>query len=213
MRKLRALLVRVRGLLRRQREDRDFAEELQSHIQMHIEDNIRSGMSPEQARRAALVKLGGVEATTQAYRDHNTLPFVETLCQDLRYTLRQLRKNPGFAATALLVLILGIGSTVTIFAFVDAALIQPLPYRDPSRLVVIFGSIPLGPRFHLSFPDYYDFKKLNKSFTQFEVYDSNGFMLTTPTGTELAGSRRPRERRLFSRARSRSHPGPRFLRG
>jgi predicted permease len=186
MRKLRALFVRLRGLFDRQREDQDFAEELQSHIHMHIEDNIRSGMSPEQARRAALLKLGGVEAITQAYRDHNTLPFVETFWQDLRYTLRQLRKNPGFAATALLVLILGIGATVAIFAFVDAALIKPLPYRDPSRLVVIFGSIPLGHRFHLSFPDYYDFKKLNQSFIQFEVYDSNGFMLTTPTGTQLA---------------------------
>jgi|SRR5215469_816025 len=95
MRKLRAVLVRLRGLLHRRREDEDFAEELQSHIQMHIEDNVRSGMSPEQARRAALLKLGGVEATTQAYRDRNALPLVETLWQDLRYTLRQLRKIPA----------------------------------------------------------------------------------------------------------------------
>ena len=186
MRKLRALLFRVLGLAHRRAEDQAFAEELQSHLQMHMEDNIRKGMTPEQARREALLKLGGAEATTQAYRDHNTLPFFETLWQDLRYTLRQLRKNPGFAATAMLVLALGIGASVAVFAFVDASLIQPLPYREPSRLVVIFGSIPLGPKFHLSFPDYYDFKRLNKSFTQFEVYDSNGFMLTTPTGTQLA---------------------------
>jgi macrolide transport system ATP-binding/permease protein len=186
MRKLRALFLRFWSLLHRTRDDRGFAEELESHLQMHISDNLRSGMSPEQARREAILKLGGVEATVQAYRDHNTLPFFETLWQDFRYTLRQLRKNPGFAATALLVLALGIGATVAIFSFVDAALLKPLPYHDPSRLVVIYGSIPLGPRFHLSFPDYYDFKRLNKSFTQFEVYDSNGFMLTTPTGTQLA---------------------------
>jgi macrolide transport system ATP-binding/permease protein len=186
MRKLRALFLRFWSLVHRTRDDQGFAEELESHLQMHIADNLRSGMSPEEARREALLKLGGVEATMQAYRDHNTLPLFETLWQDFRYTLRQLRKNPGFAATAFLVLALGIGATVAIFSFVDAALVKPLPYRDPSGLVVIYGSIPLGPRFHLSFPDYYDFKHLNKSFTQFEVYDSNGFMLTTPSGTKLA---------------------------
>jgi predicted permease len=186
MRKLHALLLRFLGLAHRQAEDQSFAEEIQSHLHMHIDDNLRKGMTPEQARREALLKLGGVEATTQAYRDQNTLPFFDLFWQDLRYTLRQLRKNPGFASTALLVLTLGVGASVAIFAFVDVALIQPLPYREPSRLVVIFGSIPLGPKFHLSFPDYYDFKRLQKSFTQFEVYDSNGFMLTTPTGTQQA---------------------------
>jgi macrolide transport system ATP-binding/permease protein len=190
MRKLRALFLRPWSLVHRTRDDRAFAEELESHLQMHIADNLRCGMSPEEARRHALLKLGGVEATTQAYRDRNTLPFFEALWQDLRYTLRQFRKNPGFAATALLVLALGIGATVAIFSFVDAALIKPLPYRDPSRLVVIYGSIPLGTHFHLSFPDYYDFKRLNKSFTQFEVYDANRFMLATVTGTEqVQGSR------------------------
>jgi len=190
MRKLRALFLRFWSLLGRTHDDQAFAEELESHLQMHIADNLRSGMSPEEARRQALLKLGGVEATMQAYRDHNTLPFFEMLGQDFRYTLRQLRKNPGFTATALLVLTLGVAATVAIFSFVDAALIKPLPYRDPARLVVIYGSIPLGPRFHLSFPDYYDFKRLNKSFTQFEVYDGNGFLLSTPTGTQrVPGSR------------------------
>jgi macrolide transport system ATP-binding/permease protein len=186
MRKLRALLIRLRGLPHQQQQDRDFAEELESHLQMHIEDNMRSGMTPEGARRDALLKLGGIEAITQAYRDQTTLPLLEAILQDLRYTFRQLRKNPGFAVTALLVLTLGMSATLAIFSFVDAALIKPLPYRDPSRLVVIFGSVPLGPRFHLSFPDYYDFKRLNKSFTSFEVYDPNGFMLSTQTGTQLA---------------------------
>lgn len=184
MRKLRALFLRLWSLVHRTRDDQSFAEELESHLEMHIADNIRSGISPDEARRQALVKLGGVEATTQSHRDHNTVPVFETLWQDFRYTLRQLRKNPAFAATALGVLTLGIGATVAIFAFVDSALIKPLPYRDPSRLVVIYGSIPLGPRFHLSFPDYYDFKRLQKSFTQFEVYDGNGFMMTTPSGTQ-----------------------------
>ncbi len=145
-----------------------------------------AGMDPERARREALLKLGGIEKTTQAHREGNTLPFVETLWQDLRYTVRQLRKNPAFAVTAILVLTLGIGATVGIFSFADAALIKPLPYREPSRLLVIFGSIPLGPRFHLSCPDYYDLKKLNQVFTSFDVYDPNGFMLATPTGAQQA---------------------------
>ena len=183
MRKLRALFLRFWRLASRSRQDQEFAEELESHLQMHIADSVRSGMTPDQERREALIKLGGIEATT-AYRNRNALPFFDTLFQDLRYALRQLRKNPGFAATVLLVLTLGMGATVCISSFVDAALIKPLPYRDPSRLVVIFGSIPLGPRFHLSFPDYYDFKRLQKSFTSFEVYDPNGFMLTTPSGTQ-----------------------------
>src|SRR5882757_767748 len=190
MRKLRAWLLRLWGLSNRDIQDREFAEEIETHLQMHIEDNLRSGMGPEQARREAILKLGGVEMTRQAYRDGNALPFVETLVQDLRYTLRQLRKNPGFTSIAILVLTLGIGATVALFSFADAALIRPLPYREPSRLVVIFGSIPLGPKFHLSFPDYYDLKKFNKVFSSFDVYDVNGFMLATPTGAQQAlGSR------------------------
>ena len=90
--------------------------------------------------------------------------------QDLRFTLRQLRKNPGFAATAILIIALGIASSVAIFAFVDAALIKPLPYKDPARLVQLFESIPLGPRFHLSYPDYLDWKRDNKVFDSLNVF-------------------------------------------
>jgi macrolide transport system ATP-binding/permease protein len=190
MRKLRGWLLRLWGLFSRNLPDKEFSEEIETHLQMQIEDNLRSGMAPERARREAILKSGGMEVTMQAYREGTTLPFVETLWQDLRYTLRQLRKNPVFAATAVLVLTLGIGAAVGIFSFADAALIKPLPYREPSRLVVIFGSIPLGPRFHLSFPDYYDLKKLNKVFSSFDVYDPNGFVLSTPTGAQLgAGGR------------------------
>ena len=186
MRKLRGWFVRLCGLPKQKLQDQEFAEEIESHLRMHMEDNLRAGMDPERARREALLKLGGIEKTTQAHREGNTLPFVETLWQDLRYTVRQLRKNPVFAVTAILVLTLGIGATVGIFSFADAALIKPLPYREPSRLLVIFGSTPLGPRFHLSFPDYYDLKKLNQVFTSFDVYDPNGFMLATPTGAQQA---------------------------
>ena len=186
MRKLRGWFLRLWGITDRDAHEEQFAEEIETHMQMHIADNLRSGMSPEEARKQAILKLGGVETTKQAYRDANTLPFLEALWLDLRYSMRQLRRNPSFTAAAILVLTLGIGATVAIFAFVDAALIRPLPYRESSRLVVVFGSVPLGPKFHLSFPDYYDFKKLNKSFSSFEVYEPDGFMLSTPTGAQLA---------------------------
>ena len=97
MRKLRALLLRFKGLFSR---NDDFADELESHLQMHIDDNIRAGMSPQDARRDALMKLGGLDQTKEAYRDRATIPFIESLVQDLRFTLRQLRKNPAFTITA-----------------------------------------------------------------------------------------------------------------
>jgi macrolide transport system ATP-binding/permease protein len=110
--------------------------------------------------------------------------------QDTRYALRQLRKSPGFTIVAVLTLALGVCSSVAIFAFVDAALIKPLPYQDPSRLVGLYESIPLGPRFHLSYPDYVDWKSLNKVFSDFDVYENDGFMISTPDGVERANGAR-----------------------
>src|ERR1700729_3315110 len=108
------------------------------------------------------------------------------LVQDLRYAFRQLRKSPGFACTAVLILALGIGASVAIFGFVDAALIKPLPYQSPSRLAMLFESNPLGPRFHLSYLDYLDWKKRNKSFTALDIFAPDGFMLRTPEGVQRA---------------------------
>jgi predicted permease len=154
MRKLRALLVRLWILPHRKREDREFSEELQSHLQMHIDDNIRSGMTPEQARREALLKLAGLEATTQAYRDHNTLPFFETFWQDLRYALRQLRRHPGFTATVILTLALSIGANTAIFSVVNTLLLKSLPYPQPDRMGTIYtrltGAQPSDERHHLN---------------------------------------------------------------
>ena len=106
------------------------------------------------------------------------------LMQDLRYALRQLRKSPGFAFTAILVLSLGICASVSIFAFVDAALIKPLPYANPNRLVDVTESVAIIPRANLSYPDYLDWKKLNNVFSSMDVYSGTGYLLRTSTGTE-----------------------------
>ena len=182
MRKLRALLLRLKGLFSK---NDDFADELESHLQMHIDDNIRAGMSPQDARRDALMKLGGLDQTKEAYRDRATIPFLESLVQDLRFTLRQLRKNPAFTLTATAMIALGIGASVAIFAFVDAALIKPLPYQNPSRLLFVTETTPEIPRAAISYLDYLDWKKQNRVFDSMDVYGPRGFAVNTSAGAEM----------------------------
>ena len=105
---------------------------------------------------------------------------MSTFLYNIRYALRQLQKNPGSIAVAVLTLALGVCSSVAIFAFVDAALIKPLPYQDPSRLVALDESIPLGPKFQLSYLDDLDWKNFNKDFHDFTVYENDGFMISAP---------------------------------
>jgi macrolide transport system ATP-binding/permease protein len=184
MKRLRASMVRLMGMFGGARRERELADEIDSHLQMHIDDNLRSGMTAAQARRDAILKLGGVESTAQAYRERGTIPFVENLLLDIRFAIRQVRKNPGFACTAILILALGVCASVSIFGFVDAALIRSLPYRDPSRLVALYESTPSGPRFHLAYLDYLDWKRLNTVFSSLEAFDNNNYLLNTPTGVQ-----------------------------
>jgi macrolide transport system ATP-binding/permease protein len=106
------------------------------------------------------------------------------LLQDLRYAQRQLRKSPGFACTAILILTLGMGASVAIFGFVDAALIKPLPYKDPNRLVDVTESVTMFPRANLSYPDYLDWKRLNQVFSSMDVYTGEGYLLRTGSETQ-----------------------------
>jgi predicted permease len=135
MRTLRAWLLRFRGLFNKPQRDRELSAELDSHLRNNIEDNLRAGMTPEEARRQALIKLGGVEQTKENYRDRRGIPWFESLLQDLRYTFRTLRKDRAFAIFAILIVGLGIGASCTIFSVVNTLLLRPLPFRDPASLV------------------------------------------------------------------------------
>jgi macrolide transport system ATP-binding/permease protein len=115
---------------------------------------------------------------------------METLIQDIRYTFRQLRQSPAFAGTAILVLSLGICASVALFAFVDAALLKPLPYPESSRLVDVTETAAMFPRSNLSYLDYLDWKKLNHSFNSLDVYSQSGYLLRTASGAEPVAAMR-----------------------
>ncbi|MGB9464300.1 MAG: ABC transporter permease, partial [Candidatus Acidiferrum sp.] len=146
LRQLRAWLFRFGGLLRKEHGDRDFSAEMDSHLQLHIEDNLRAGMSPAQARREAIMKLGGIEQTKENYRERRGLPILETMWQDFRYGLRMLWKNPGFTATAILTLALGIGGNTAVFSVMNSVLLRnlPLPHADQLMFLRLPNNQPSG---------------------------------------------------------------------
>jgi predicted permease len=184
MNPFRAWLRRLAGVVPTQRQEQDFSAELESHLQMNIDDNLRTGMSPEEARRDAIRRLGGIEPAKQAHRDRRTFPFLETILQDIHFALRQLRRSPGFTITSILMLVLGVGASVAIFAFVDATLIKPLPYADPTHLADVAEHGVAFSRSNLSYQDFIDWKRLNKVFTSLDAYTGGGYLFSTPSGVE-----------------------------
>jgi putative ABC transport system permease protein len=162
---LRAWFLRLGGLFGKERRDRDLVAELESHIQMHVDDNVRSGMTPQEARRQALIKIGGFEQTKDTYRDRRGIPLLETTLQDLRYGLRMLRKNPGFTSVAVLTLALGIGANTAIFSVVNGVLLRPLPFPRQDRLMMVWEKDAAGRRSHVGWATVTDWNKLNHSFT------------------------------------------------
>jgi len=182
-------LNKVSLLLGRERFHNELEEEMAFHRAQVEAELVTDGMTPAQARSEAAHRFGN--ATLLREQSHEVVAFrAETVAQDIRYAFRQLRQNPGFALTAILILALGMGVSVAIFGFVDAALIQPLPFEAPNRLMAIDERSAVHASSNLSREDYEDWKRLNKSFSAIDVYTGMGYLLATPSGAEAVPAAR-----------------------
>ena len=178
MTRLRIFFHRLLGLFLKRKLERELEEEIRSHLEMQIEDNLRQGMSLEDARRAARLRFGGVEQVKETYRDKSRLGWIESLWQDLRYGVRMLLKNPGFTAVAVLTLALGIGANTAIFSVVNGVLLRVLPYPEPDRLMMVSPtSKQVGPRGSVNTatgPDYVEWRNQCLSCAQMAAYSGTG---------------------------------------
>jgi putative ABC transport system permease protein len=175
---------RIRAFFRREQSERELNEELQHHLELKTQELIGAGMSPDEARYAALRAFGGIEQKKEQCRDADRLRWLEDLVQDLRYGLRQLRRNPGFTAVAVVMLALAIGATTSIFSVVYAMLLRPLPFRNPGRLVLIKENVNrVGNLINLPAPDVLTFARQSRTLD-----DVGGFL---PVKIELSGTGEP----------------------
>jgi predicted permease len=173
MKLLRAFLSRLNAPLIGECRDRDLALELDAHLEMLTDDNLRAGLAPEEARRRARIALGGLESVKEDCRDRWDFPFLSSFWRDLRYAARTLGRNRTFAATAILTLALGIGANTAIFSLLNAVLLRNLPVRQPQQLV-FFGKahnagsndvLPTGDVQLFSYPFYREFRRENRVFS------------------------------------------------
>jgi predicted permease len=141
-------------LFRRSKQEAQLDSELRFHVERQTAENIAAGMNPEEARRSALAQFGGLEYIKEETRDARGTQFIESLLQDIRFALRMLRKSPGFTAVAILTLALGIGANTAIFSLIDTLFLQPLPVRDSTSLVDVYGTVRGRTYRQLSYPDY-----------------------------------------------------------
>jgi len=178
MRKLRALWMRIGGLFRFRGADGEFSAELESHVAMHVEDGVRAGLSEEEARRQAMIRLGGLEQTKIAYRERQGLPWFETLWQDVRFGLRMLVKSPGFTVVAVLTLALGIGANTALFSVVNGVLLNPLPYPHADELVTVHASKQNFSEGSISYLNFRDWQRDNKTLEALAVSRGTGYSLT-----------------------------------
>jgi predicted permease len=168
LRRFRVMWLRLRALVQYDRLDSELAAELESHLALHVADNLRAGMTPDAARRLALVKLGGVVQVTEQHRYVRGVPLIEHLLRDARYAARALRAMPTFTAVAVLTLGLGIGANAAIFSVINAVVVRPLPVDRPGELVAI-NRLGRDVPTH-SYPDYRDFRDRNTLLSGIAAY-------------------------------------------
>jgi hypothetical protein len=182
MRWLRAAALRIAGVFAGRQKDAELREEFESHIQLHTAENVRRGMTPNEARRQALMASGGLMIAAESVRERRGLPWAETLVADMRYGLRALRRSPAFTGVAAITLALGIGANTAIFSVVNGVVLRPLPYADPDRLVSV-SSTRKGMEMAVSVRDFIDWRDQARTFTGLAA----GFV----SSTILTGSGEP----------------------
>src|SRR5215207_3552209 len=172
------LRLRLRALFRKAEMERELDEELRFHLEKEVEQNLARGMSPEEARLAALRSFGGVERVKEESRDVRGVRFVEEMWQDLRYGARMLIKNPGFTSVAVLTLALGIGANTAIFSVVNAVLLRPLPYPEPIQLVQLRVERSGKPYAEIGSATFLEVKAQSHSLARIASYTGGDMTLT-----------------------------------
>ena len=180
MKVLAAVRSFTRALFRRRRFEGDMDAELKAHIETYADDLIREGLSHEEALRRARIQFGGVERVKEECRESRGVHFFESLMLDLRFAFRMLRKSPGFTAVAVLTLALGIGANTAIFSAVYGVLLAPLPYEDPSHLIVLNETTPRVGMVSVSYPNFLDWRAQSHEFSQIAAVYSVGFNIAGP---------------------------------
>jgi putative ABC transport system permease protein len=179
MRGLNRLFTRLRNFVTNRRIDGRLQEEIAEHLRMQTDENVRAGMSPEEARRRAVLKFGSVQTVREGCHGEEGLPVMEGIVQDVHFALRVLRKSPGFAVVAIVTLALGIGANTTVFSVVDAVMLRPLPYEQPERLIEAKSSSKGSFLANdLSYPDFFDWRSQSRSFEHLVSYHDTSYSLT-----------------------------------
>src|SRR5260221_5539309 len=185
---MQMILLWLKALVRKRKMDTDMHEEMRSHIEMQTQENIDTGMSPEEARCAALRQFGWVESIKEECREQRGMVWLETFAQDVRFGLRMLRKSPGYTAMAVLTLALGIGANAAIFSVINAVLLRPLPFPKADRLVMVSERSPQRAEQPITLGNFSDWQAQNRAFDQMAAFYSANFNWTGSEGTtRLAG--------------------------
>lgn len=208
--------LRLKSIFCRASLDRDLNDEVAFHLAMREQQNRLAGIGPEEARYAANRQFGNTTSLKERTREMWAFGSIESLWQDLRFSVRMLRKNPAFTAVAVLTLALGIGANTAIFSVVYAALLRPLPYTEPSRLITMSEvrpqtdlSVQQQAQFwNSSYPDFLDWSRQSHAFQSLAGFSGDGFVLRTSGEPRLiAGAS---HHQFFLHAGRQAFPRPRF---
>lgn len=191
---LRAWAARLAGVVGRSSRERDLAEEIESHLQLHVDDNIRAGMTPADARRSALLKFGGMESIKEQQREQGSVPLLDHVGRDLRYALRMMRRAPGFTIVAIATLALGIGINTAVFSALDAVALRPLDVARPDQLARIYRSTSSDQFGALSYADFEFYRAHARSFSDIAILafgmsvSSREVTVSEPASQHVAGA-------------------------